>query len=104
MWVILASTVGTNAYHNEWALVSVHTIVLLHGCIGTLHYAKQEDGGYREGFLHVEEIFGALCGVEREEGGPCKCFLHVEEILGGSFGVCEVSDCIQALYSSFLLM
>ena len=43
---VKASTVGTNAHCNEWALESVHTIVHMHGHISTLHYAKQEDGGY----------------------------------------------------------
>ena len=43
---------------------------------------------------HVHEHVGALCGVEREEGGYYEGFIHVEEILSRSFCVCEVSDCI----------
>ena len=70
------STVGTNAHNNGWALVFVHIGVLLDERMGTLHGAKQEEDGYCEGFINVEEI------------------------LGGSFGVYEVSDCIQALYIS----
>ena len=40
--------------------------------------------------MHVHGHVDALCRVEQEEGGYYEGFIHVEEILSRSFGVCEV--------------
>ena len=54
--------------------------------------------------MHITAIDASHSKAKQEDGGYRESFLHVEEILGGSFGVCEVSDFIQALYSNCVLM